>query len=141
MGPVGINCIQIFLEDQEKTTFTCSWGTFSYRVLPFGLCNVLTTFQKVVLSIFSDLVHNNVEIYMDGFTSCGNTFQESLFNLENVFKICKQMNLSLRNEMCLMLMSEGTVLGHHISLSGNVLNSSKVNIIQNMLAPPKIERC
>jgi len=43
-GFSGYNQIQISLEDQDKTTFTCPWGTFAYRVLPFGLCNASTTF-------------------------------------------------------------------------------------------------
>jgi len=68
------NQIHVSLEDQDKITFTCPWGTFAYRVLPFGLCNTLTTFQKVVLSIFSELVHDAVEIYMDDFTPYGFEF-------------------------------------------------------------------
>ena len=39
------NQISIDPEDQDKTTFTCPWGTFAYYVLPFGLCNALATFQ------------------------------------------------------------------------------------------------
>ena len=49
------NQIQISLEDQDKTTFTCPWGTFTYRVLPFGLCNAPTTFQSAAVSIFVEL--------------------------------------------------------------------------------------
>ena len=45
-GFSGYNQIQIAPEDQEKTTFTCPWGTYAYRVLPFGLCNAPATFQK-----------------------------------------------------------------------------------------------
>jgi len=41
---LGYNQIKITLEDQEKTTFTCPFGTFSYRIMPFGLCNALATF-------------------------------------------------------------------------------------------------
>ena len=48
-GYSGYNQIHIALEDQDKTTFTCPWGTFAYRVLPFGLCNAPTTFQRAVL--------------------------------------------------------------------------------------------
>ena len=47
------NQIQIAPEDQDKTTFTCHWGKFGYRVLPFGLCNAPLTFQRVVIDIFS----------------------------------------------------------------------------------------
>ena len=62
------NQIQIALEDQEKTTFTCPWGTFAYRVLPFSLCNALATFQRVVIGTFSEMVNDNMEIFMDDFT-------------------------------------------------------------------------
>ena len=49
------NQISIALEDQEKTTFTCPFGTFTFRRMPFGLCNAPTTFQRCMMSIFSDL--------------------------------------------------------------------------------------
>ena len=59
-GFSGYSKIQIAPEDQEKNTFTFPWGTFSYRVLPFGLCNTPTTFQRVVLGIFLDLIHDHI---------------------------------------------------------------------------------
>jgi hypothetical protein len=61
-GFSGYNQIQIMPEDQDKTMFTCPWGTFSYHVLPFRLCNAPATFQRVVIGIFSDLIHDCVEI-------------------------------------------------------------------------------
>jgi hypothetical protein len=74
-GFSGYNQIQISPEDQDKTTFTFPWGTYAYRVLPFGLCNAPSTFQRVVLAIFSDLTHDCVEVYMDDFTVYGDDFQ------------------------------------------------------------------
>ena len=65
------------MEEQDKTTFTCPWGTHAYKVLSFGLCNAPTTFQRAVLAIFSDLIHDCVEVYMDDFTMYGNEFDES----------------------------------------------------------------
>ena len=61
-------------------------GTFAYNVLPFGLCNAPTTFQRVVLSIFADLVNDSIEVYMDYFTVHRNTFDEAKDNLEKVLK-------------------------------------------------------
>ena len=43
-GYSGYNQIEIALEDQEKTTFTCPFGTLSFRKMPFGLCNAPGTF-------------------------------------------------------------------------------------------------
>ncbi|KAH9321656.1 hypothetical protein KI387_016295, partial [Taxus chinensis] len=78
----GYNQIQIAPEDQDKTTFTCPWGNFAYFVLPFGLCNAPATFQRVVLSIFSDLTNDCMEVYMDDFTVHGSTFDEAMKNLD-----------------------------------------------------------
>ena len=98
-GFSGYNQIQICPEDQDKTTFTCPWGTFAYRVLPFGLCNAPATFQRAVLSIFAELVHDAVEIYMDDFTPYGCDFQEALTNLGKVLHKCIEMNLSQSRKM------------------------------------------
>lgn len=78
-GFSGYNQFQISPLGQDKTTFTFPWGTSAYRVLPFGLCNAPTTFQRVVLAIFADL--ECLEIYMDDFFVFDNSFDEALKNL------------------------------------------------------------
>ena len=52
----GYNQIPIALENQEKTTYTCSFGTFAYHRMPFGLCNALGTFKRCMINIFLDMV-------------------------------------------------------------------------------------
>ena len=51
-GFSGYNKIQIHPDDQPKTTFTTEWGTFAYRVMPFGLCNAPATFQRLMIAAF-----------------------------------------------------------------------------------------
>eukprot|EP00253_Pinus_taeda_P017300 PITA_17300 len=137
-GFSGYNQIQISPEDQDKTTFTCPWGTFAYRVLPFGLCNAPAIFQREVLSIFVELVHNSVEIYMDDFTPYGSNFQEALSNVGIFLAKCIEMILSLSPEKCEFLMTEGTVLGHTISQQGLQVDPNKIAIIQRVPPPQKV---
>ncbi|KAK8662489.1 hypothetical protein V6N13_092062 [Hibiscus sabdariffa] len=63
--------IPVAPEDQEKTMFICPFGTFAYWQMPFGLCNAPTTFQRCMLSIFSNYVENGIEVFMDDFTIYG----------------------------------------------------------------------
>ncbi|RVX01287.1 Retrovirus-related Pol polyprotein from transposon 17.6 [Vitis vinifera] len=60
-GYSGYFQIEIDVEDQEKTTFTCPFGTYAYRRMPFNLCNAPATFQRCMLSIFSDMVEHIME--------------------------------------------------------------------------------
>ncbi|XP_070052162.1 uncharacterized protein [Nicotiana tomentosiformis] len=60
-GYAVYNPIFIALEDQEKTTFTCPYGTFAFLRMPFGLCNAPATFQRCMVAIFTDMVEDNLE--------------------------------------------------------------------------------
>ena len=94
-GYSGYNQIAIAPEDQEKTTFTCPFGTFSFRRMPFGLCNAPGTFQRCMMSIFSDLAEEVMEIFMDDFTVYGSSFEQCLHNLGTILQRCKDKNLAL----------------------------------------------
>nr|GEW91121.1 reverse transcriptase domain-containing protein [Tanacetum cinerariifolium] len=67
--------IPIDPRDQEKTTFTCPYGTFAYRRMPFSLCNAPGTFQRCILAIFHDMVEKTMEVFMDDFLVFGNSFE------------------------------------------------------------------
>ena len=89
------NQIVIAPEDQEKTTFTCPYGTFAFRRMPFGLCNASATFQRYMMSIFLDLIEEAMEIFMDVFSVHGSSFEHCLHNLETVLQRCQDNNLAL----------------------------------------------
>ena len=124
--------IEIDIEDQEKTTFTCPFGTYAYRRMPFGLCNAPATFQRCMLSIFSDMV----ERIMDDITIYGDTFEEFLANLETVLHRCIENNLVLNWEKCQFMVNQGMVLGHVISNKGIEVDKAKVELIAKL--PPPI---
>ncbi|XP_041999863.1 uncharacterized protein LOC121749354 [Salvia splendens] len=105
-------------EDQEKTTFTCPFGTYAYRRMPFGLCNAPGTFQRCMMSIFSDLLEDCIEIFMDDFTVYGDTFDQGLHSLNRVLERCRRKDLVLNFENCHFMVTEGIVLGHIVSSRG-----------------------
>jgi hypothetical protein len=76
-----------------------------------------------------------MEIYMDHFTVRGDYFDEASSNLEKVLRICRDTNLALRNEKCFMIMSGGSVLGHHVSVVGIKVDLAKIEVNVNMLPP------
>ena len=92
---LGYNQIALALEDQEKTIFTCLYGTFVFRRMPFGLCNALATFQRCMMSMFSDLVEEAIEIFMDDFSVYGSSFEHCLKKLKTVLQRCQDKNLDL----------------------------------------------
>ncbi|RDX89862.1 hypothetical protein CR513_28346, partial [Mucuna pruriens] len=79
--------IHIAFQDQHKTTFTCPFGTFAYTRMPFGLCNAPSTFQRYMLNIFSDLLEECMEVFMDDFIVYTGTFDACLENLSRVLKM------------------------------------------------------
>ncbi|GJS83523.1 reverse transcriptase domain-containing protein [Tanacetum coccineum] len=96
--------------DQEKTTFTCPYGTFAYRRMPFGLCNAPGTFQRCMVAIFHDMIEKTMEVFMDDFS-----------------------------EKCHFMVKEGIVLGHKISKSGIEVDKSKVDVIAKLPHPTTVK--
>ncbi|GKD45968.1 reverse transcriptase domain-containing protein, partial [Tanacetum coccineum] len=72
-GFLGYFQIPIDPQDQEKTTFTCPYGTFTYRRMPFCLCNALGTFQRCMMAIFHDMIKKTMEVFMDDFLVFGDS--------------------------------------------------------------------
>lgn len=127
-GLSGYNHIQIVLEDQEKTTFSSPYVTYSYKVLPFDLCNAPATFQIVVLAIFMILYITVWRFTWMILQYMGMNFKE-LWNLENFFIHCQETHLALSNEKGKMTQIEGIVFGRHVSQTVIKVDPAKIEVI------------
>ena len=81
------NQISITRENQEKTTFTCPFGTFAHRLMPFLLCNAPATLLRCMLSIFSDIVERFLEVLINDFSVFGSDFNEGLYTIIGINKM------------------------------------------------------
>ncbi|GJT81161.1 reverse transcriptase domain-containing protein [Tanacetum coccineum] len=100
--------------DQEKTTFTCPFGTYAYRRMPFGLCNAPGTFQRCMLAIFHDMMEESVECYEDA-------------------------HLVLNWKKCHFMVKEGILLGHKVSEAGLEVDKAKIDVISKLPPPTNIK--
>ena len=135
-GYSGYNQIVVDPNDQEKTIFTCPFGVFAYRRMPFGLCNAPATFQRCMMAMFVDMVEKCIEVFMDGFSVFGSSFDCCLTNLELVLQRYEETNLLLNWEKCHFMVQEGIILGHKISFKGIEVDKAKIDVIEKL--PPPI---
>ncbi|GKA86319.1 reverse transcriptase domain-containing protein [Tanacetum coccineum] len=125
--------------DQEKTTFTCPYGTFAYRRMPFGLCNAPGTFQRCMVAIFHDMIEKTMEVFMDDFSVFGDSFSSCLSHLGQNAQRCEHANSCAKLDKLPLLGQEGIVLGHKISKSGIEVDQSKVDVIAKLPHPTTVK--
>ena len=138
-GFSGYNQIQIHPDDQSKTTFTTKWGTFAYKVMPFGLCNAPATFQRVMMAAFQDFLQQWMEIFLDDFAVYGDE-DDMVTKLELVFKRCIAMGISLNPDKCVFGIERGVLLGHVVSNDGVTVDDAKIIKIQDLPAPQNLRQ-
>ena len=128
----GYNQISIALEDQEKTIFTCPYGTFVFKRMSFGLCNAPAIFQRCMMSIYSYMAEETIEVFIDDFSVVCDSFEMCLSHLSKVLKRCEDCNLVLNWVKCHFMVKDGIVLSHRISEKGIEVDRAKVEVIERL---------
>ena len=110
---------------------------FPFRRMPFGHCNASATCQSHMMAIFSYMVEDIIDIFIDNFSICGPSCDAYLNNLNHVLERCQKFNLVLNSKKCHLMVCERIVLGHKISRSIEV-DKSKVEVIERLPPPNSI---
>ncbi|CAN6440603.1 unnamed protein product [Victoria cruziana] len=106
--------------------------------MSFGLCNAPGTFQRCMLSIFSDMLDDTMEVFMDDFSIYGSSFDDCLQKLERVLIRCEETNLVLSWEKSHFMVREGIVLGHIVSKRRIEVDKAKVETIAKLTPPSSV---
>jgi hypothetical protein len=131
--------IPIHLDDQSKTTFTSPYGTYAYRRMSFRLCNAPASFQRCMMSIFSEMIEKIMEVFMDDFTIYGKTFNDCLENLDRVLQRCEEEHLVLNWEKCHFMVRERIVLGHKVPECGIEVDRANIEVIEQLPPPTNVK--
>ena len=138
-GFLGYNQIKIAPKDMTKTTFTTKWGIYYYTVMPFSFKNAGATYQRMVTALLHDMMHNEVEVYIDDMIVKSNDRESHTVNLRKFFERIKKYRLKLNPQKCTLGVTAGKLLGFLVSDRGIEVNPSKIKAILEM-PPPKSKK-
>ncbi|RVX00888.1 Transposon Ty3-I Gag-Pol polyprotein [Vitis vinifera] len=134
-GFSGYSQILMAPEDMEKTSFITEWGTYCYRVMPFGLKNAGATYQRAATTLFHDMMHRDVEVYVDDMIVKSRDRSDHLAALERFFERIRQFRLRLNPKKCTFGVTSGKLLGYMVSERGIEVDPDKIRAILDMPAP------
>ena len=116
-------------EHKSKTTFIIAWGTFRYKVMPSGLKNAGATYQQAMVALLHDMMHKEVEVYVDDMIAKTKKDGDHVEILRRLFKRLRKFQLKLNPEKCTFGVTSGKLLGFVVSQQGIEIDLDKVKAI------------
>jgi len=138
-GYSGYNQTLIASADQATTALRCPYGTYAFKMMPFGLCNAPATLQQCMMASFMNMVEDYLDVFMDGFSVVGDSFDDCLANLDKVLARCEETSLVLNWEKCHFMVEECIVLGHKISKNGIEVDKANIEVISKLPPPTSVK--
>ena len=131
-GFSGYNQILMVPEDIEKTFFITEWGTYCYRVMPFGFKNAGATYQRPVATLFHNMMHRDVKVYVDDMIVKSRDRADHLAALQRFFERIRQFKLRLNPKKCTFGVTSRKLLRHIVSERGIKVDPKKIRAILDM---------
>ncbi|XP_011102006.1 uncharacterized protein LOC105180037 [Sesamum indicum] len=135
----GYHQIHMAGEDRDKTFFITEKGIYCYNMMPFGLNNAGTTYQRLVKRMFGDLLGKTMEVYVDDMLVKSKRLQDHLADLAQAFAIMRSYGMKLNPDKCTFGVGGGKFLGYMISERGIEANPEKIQAIMNLRSPTTIK--
>ena len=132
----GYHQIPVAMGDQEKMAFVTPTGNYHYKVIPFRLKNVGSTYQRMMTKMFELQLGKNIEVYIDDMMVKSKVVSEHVGNLGNIFEIVRRHKLRLNASKCSFSMGLGKFLGYMVTHCGIEINPDQIKAI-NSLQPPR----
>ena len=132
----GYHQIPLAMGDQEKMAFVTPTGNYHYKVIPFRLKNVGSTYQRMMTKMFELQLGKNIEVYIDDMMVKSKVVSEHVGNLGNIFEIVRRHKLRLNASKCSFSMGLGKFLGYMVTHCGIEINPDQIKAI-NSIQPPR----
>ena len=128
----GYHKIPLALDNQEKTTFVTHIGNYHYKVMPFGLKNVGSIYQRMMTRMFESLLGKNIEIYIDDMVVKSKMVSKHLGDLRAIFEVLRNYRLHLNASKCSFGVRSGKFLGYMVTHRGIEVNPDQIKAINNL---------
>ncbi|GFX73260.1 retrovirus-related Pol polyprotein from transposon 17.6 [Trichonephila clavipes] len=136
----GYHQVEVNPADQDKTAFVCPFGTFRYKIMPFGLRNVPATFQRLMDQFRNGLPNVNILVYLDDIVVLSETFEQHIEDLRMVFDRLKKFKLCANREKYKFVCFRVKYLGLWITPKGIEVDQEKTAAIQNIPSPRNLKQ-
>ena len=127
--------VEVEPSDRTKTAFSTPYGLYQFRVMPFGICNAPSTFQRLMELVLADLCWETCLIYLDDVIVYGHNWDEHLQRLRQVLTRLQEVHLKLLSGKCQFFCKSVSFLGHIISQHGVETDPVKIQAISNWPPP------
>ena len=124
---------------KRKASFVMNEGLFQFQVMPFGLCNVPATFERLMDRVLCGIRWSRCLVYLDDVISFGATITEALVRLEEVLSRLSNFGLQLKAKKCTFMQTEVVFLGHIVGRTGLACDPAKLSAVRNWHAPDKVK--
>ena len=125
-------------QDKEKTAFITHKGLYQFKVMPFGLCNAPSTFERLMETVMAGLQYSTCLIYLDDLIIFAPDFDSELARIRAVFDRLKEAKLVLKAKKCFLFQKEVSYLGHRVSERGVEVDAQKTEAVRNWPEPKSV---